>query len=116
MRSITTLIALAAALVPAVFALPASLVARQTFQIPTCGVDECLAWGLFDGCEPDNLGCLCSLEQSEVTRYVSVVQPCIDGEPGLSTCSEGAIFQYKDLLETVCDKQFGKVAVFPETT
>lgn len=38
MRSTTSYIALAVALVPAVVALPASLVARQTFQIPTCGV------------------------------------------------------------------------------
>jgi hypothetical protein len=31
------------------------------------------------------------MDQSEVTRYVSTVQPCIDGDAGKETCTDGAI-------------------------
>jgi hypothetical protein len=91
--------------------------------------------GTYKGCAPRDLVCLCRLDQSEVTDYVSIVQPCIDGNVGPDTCTKGAIYrelpraykydyniltrqsEYKDLLETVCaDDQFGnKVVEFPTT-
>eukprot|EP00299_Pterocystis_sp_00344_P002343 c12656_g1_i1.p2 GENE.c12656_g1_i1~~c12656_g1_i1.p2 ORF type:complete len:115 (+),score=3.93 c12656_g1_i1:223-567(+) len=113
MKYIGTCLAMMAAVIPTIVAFPMTSFARQYIP-PTCGAEQCLAWGLFDGCEPENLGCLCSLEQSEVTRYVAVVQPCIDGEPGEDECTVGAIAQYKQLLRDTCDQQFGKTAVFPE--
>ncbi|KAF2029982.1 hypothetical protein EK21DRAFT_112461 [Setomelanomma holmii] len=114
MKCIGTSLALMAAAIPTIVAFPMTTFARQYIP-PTCGVDQCLAGGLFDGCKPADLGCLCSLEQDEVTRYVSVVQPCIDGAPGKDECTAGAIAQYKQLLRNTCDQQFCKTAIFPET-
>ncbi|KAF2124144.1 hypothetical protein P153DRAFT_390694 [Dothidotthia symphoricarpi CBS 119687] len=105
----TTAIAFFAAVLPAV-CLPT---ARQ-FNLPTCGAETCLTDGVFDACAPGDLACLCTLEQSEVTRYVETVQSCLDGEAGQAACTAGAIYQYKDLLKTVCaTEQFGnKTVVF----
>ena len=57
--------------------------------------EECLVATnkLFDGCEPSDLACLCRLEQSEVTRYVETVQPCLNGDIGREKCTTGAIFR-----------------------
>ncbi|KAF3035707.1 hypothetical protein E8E12_007125 [Didymella heteroderae] len=107
-----TYFAVIAAAVPAVLSLPASLVSRQ-FTVPSCGAAACLpstnpslngtyvATGASNGTAPSDLGGICSLPQDDVTRYVETVQPCIDSEPG-KVCSAGAIYQYKDLLKTVC--------------
>ncbi|KAF2625686.1 hypothetical protein BU25DRAFT_297929, partial [Macroventuria anomochaeta] len=100
-----------AAAVPAVWSLPAGLVARQ-FQVPTCGAETCLAStngtfvaaGAPNGTAPNDLAKICSLPQEDVTRYVQTVQPCIDGDAGNKTCTAGAIYQYKDLLKTECMK------------
>ncbi|KAH7371565.1 hypothetical protein BKA66DRAFT_423905 [Pyrenochaeta sp. MPI-SDFR-AT-0127] len=111
-------LAVIAAILPAVWSLPAELAVRQ-YKLPTCGAEYCLVEtpGLFDACAPSDLACLCSLEQSEVTRYVSTVQPCLDGVAGEATCTPGAIYQYKDILTLVCSgERFGaKVVAFPPT-
>jgi hypothetical protein len=49
--------------------------------------------GAFDACATNDLACLCSLDQSEVTRYVDTVQPCIDGDAGREACTAGAIYR-----------------------
>jgi hypothetical protein len=89
--------------------------------------------GLFDGCATNDLACLCRLDQPEVARYVTAVQPCIDGDAGHIACTDGGIQgesltrlymkmehanmvpEYKDVLRNVCNtEQFGyKQAVFP---
>lgn len=105
----TTFITVIAAAVPAVWSLPAS-VALRSFAIPTCGAETCLAStnGTFvttvapNGTAPNDLGRICSLPQEDVTRYVQTVEPCIDGDAGKNACTPGAIYQYKDLLKTVC--------------
>jgi len=99
-----------AAAVPAVWSLPAS-VASRSFVIPTCGAETCLAstngnfvaTGAPNGIAPNDLGRICSLPQEDVTRYVETVKPCVDGDVGKKACTPGAIYQYKDLLETVCE-------------
>jgi hypothetical protein len=60
-----------------------------------CAQKTCLdaTNGLFDACEPHDLKCLCSLKQSEITRYVEMVQPCIDGDEGSDICTDGAIYR-----------------------
>ncbi|CAO2652278.1 Nn.00g005610.m01.CDS01 [Neocucurbitaria sp. VM-36] len=113
MKFNNAVLAFIAAALPTVWSLPAQLDVRQN-KLPTCGAETCLTEtpGLFDACEPNDLGCLCSLQQSEVTRYVGTVQPCIDGEPGKVACTDGARYQYKDLLKQVCaSDQFGNKAV-----
>jgi len=118
MKFRSTTLAILATVLPAAWSLPAELPVRQ-FKLPTCGAESCLVEtpGLFDACTAGDLGCLCTLEQSEVTRYVSIVQPCLDGDVGKATCTDGAIYQYKDLLKTVCaSDQFGnKVVEFSPT-
>jgi hypothetical protein len=47
--------------------------------------------GLFDGCATNDLACLCRLDQPEVARYVTAVQPCIDGDAGHIACTAGGI-------------------------
>ncbi|UPX10361.1 uncharacterized protein EKO05_0001025 [Ascochyta rabiei] len=106
---ITAYVAVIAAAVPAVWSLPSGLVAKS-FKVPTCGAETCLAssngtfiaTGASNGTAPSDLGQLCSLPQEDVTRYVQTVQPCIDGDAGRANCTEGAIYQYKDLLKSVC--------------
>ncbi|KAL5113235.1 hypothetical protein ACEQ8H_008902 [Pleosporales sp. CAS-2024a] len=41
-----------------------------------------------------------AMKQSDITRYVATVQPCLDGKEGQDNCTDGAICQYKDLLTT----------------
>jgi hypothetical protein len=55
-----------------------------------------VADGYFDRCAPGNLVCLCNLEQSEVTRYVNTVQPCLDASlkvTGEAGCTAGAVYR-----------------------
>lgn len=93
-------IAVIAAAVPAVWSLPAGLVARQ-FRVPTCGAETCLAstngtfaaTGASNGTAPYDLAGICSLPQEDVTRYVQTVQPCIDGDAGKQACTAGAIYR-----------------------
>ncbi|KAF9700930.1 hypothetical protein EKO04_001147 [Ascochyta lentis] len=102
-------IAVIAAAVPAVWSLPSGLITKS-FKVPTCGAETCLAssngtfiaTGASNGTAPNDLGRLCSLPQEDVTRYVQTVQPCIDGDAGKAACTEGAVYQYKDLLKSVC--------------
>ncbi|KAH9880967.1 hypothetical protein J1614_001460 [Plenodomus biglobosus] len=101
------------AVLPAARSLPNDLSIRQ-FKLPTCQAEACLATtnGTFDACPPSDLACLCSLNQPEIARYVSMVQPCIDGDEGQAACTDGARYQYKDVLKTVCaSKQFGNKTV-----
>lgn len=115
MKFSTSYIAVFAAVFPTVWSLPTAPSARQ-FKPPTCGAEQCLAAtnGEFDACKPNDLACLCRLEQSEVTRYVETVQPCINGDIVPKSCTAGAIYQYKDLLKTVCaSKESGnKIVAF----
>lgn len=91
-------IALVTAAAPAVWSLPASIVARQ-FKVPTCGAETCLAstngtfvaTGASNGTAPNDLGRICSLPQNDVTRYVQTVQPCIDNAEETKKCTAGAI-------------------------
>ncbi|EMD92844.1 hypothetical protein COCC4DRAFT_170205 [Bipolaris maydis ATCC 48331] len=87
-------------LLPAVWSVPTN----YTNKLPTCGANECLTDGYFDGCAPGNLVCICNLEQDDVDRYVKTVQPCLDGEPGKKACTLGAVANYKQLLADVCSK------------
>lgn len=116
MRFYNVSLAIIAAVLPVSWSLPAELAVRQ-FKVPTCAAEQCLVEtpGLFDACAPSDLACLCSLDQCEVTRYVSTVQPCLDGAAGKAACTAGAIDQYKDLLKSVCaGERFGsKVVDFP---
>lgn len=108
MKTFAYIVVIAAA-VPAVWSLPSGLVTKQ-FKVPTCGAETCLAatngtfvaTGASNGTAPNDLGRLCSFPQEDVTRYVQTVQPCIDGDAGKSVCTAGAIYQYKDLLKSVC--------------
>jgi hypothetical protein len=61
----------------------------------TSSQEVCLAEtnGLFDACAPNNLACLCSLDQDELSRYVSIIQLCIDGDVGHTECTDGAIYR-----------------------
>jgi hypothetical protein len=90
MRLSTSPLAIVAALLPAVHGFPTS----EPFKVPTCASEQCLTTtnGRFDDCKTDDLVCLCDLEQTEVTRYVSTVQPCIDGKAGHNACTGGAIW------------------------
>lgn len=115
----TSYIALIAAAIPSVWSLPTSLAARQ-FKVPTCGAEACLAstGGSFvasnasNGTSPSDLKALCSLPQADVDEYVKTVQPCIDGEEGKAACTEGAIYQYKQLLQDECAKPvYGNITV-----
>jgi hypothetical protein len=41
------------------------------------------------------------MNQSELTRYVTLVQPCIDGQEGRDDCTDGAIYrEYSTDLST----------------
>ncbi|KAH5659173.1 hypothetical protein HBI51_021060 [Parastagonospora nodorum] len=113
MKYASIVITMVGTITPAVLCLPATSFTRQ-FQLPTCGAETCLTAtnGLFNACEPHNLACLCSMEQKGISDYVTLVQPCIDGDAGHDLCTEGAIYQYKDLLTTVCaDDYFGNKVV-----
>ncbi|KAF1840333.1 uncharacterized protein K460DRAFT_410927 [Cucurbitaria berberidis CBS 394.84] len=118
MKLTTTTLAVLAAVIPTIWSLPTELALRE-YKLPTCGAESCLVQTaeVFDACAPSDLACLCTLEQSEVTRYVNTVQPCIDGDAGKAACTDGARYQYKDLLKSVCaDDRFGNKAVeFPPT-
>ncbi|CAA9959263.1 hypothetical protein CFE70_010609 [Pyrenophora teres f. teres 0-1] len=97
-------------ILPAVWTLPTNLLRES--KLPTCGASQCLATtnGLFDGCAPGDLTCICTLEQSEVDRYVTTVQPCLDGEPGKKACTAGAVANYKQLLARVCkEPEYGSL-------
>ncbi|CBX95859.1 hypothetical protein LEMA_P030110.1 [Plenodomus lingam JN3] len=101
------------AVLPTAWSLPNNLSIHQ-FKLPTCAAASCLKStnGLFDGCPPSDLACLCRLEQTEIARYVSTVQTCIDGDEGKAACTEGARYQYKSVLKTVCaNEQFGNKTV-----
>ncbi|KAF2821611.1 hypothetical protein CC86DRAFT_98507 [Ophiobolus disseminans] len=117
MKFTTTLFAVLAAVAPTASSLPSDPSARQN-KIATCAAETCLTTtnGQFNGCATNDLVCLCKLEQAEVSRYVSVVQPCIDGDAGHKACTAGGIYTYKDVLKNVCDtEEFGyKKAIFPE--
>jgi hypothetical protein len=103
-----------ATILPAVWSLPTNLFLRQTESNPlaTCGAvrpyhqtpkhhtnegkqHNCVTDGDFGGCAPGRLDCLCKLEQREVTRYVTAVQPCLDASPeasGTDKCSPGGVY------------------------
>ncbi|KAH8726396.1 hypothetical protein GQ44DRAFT_613730 [Phaeosphaeriaceae sp. PMI808] len=84
-----------AAIIPAVLSLPTTLLPRQTFIQPTCGAGLCLADTNyeFEGCNPVNAECLCSLDQSDIEDFVSVVEPCIDREVDVAEkCTAGGIY------------------------
>ncbi|KAF2850319.1 hypothetical protein T440DRAFT_110920 [Plenodomus tracheiphilus IPT5] len=113
MKVTNTTLAVFLAVLPAVWSLPNDLSLRQ-FKLPTCKAASCLSTtnGTFDACPPSDLGCLCSLNQTEINRYVNIVQPCIDGDEGRANCTYGARYQYKDVLKTVCaSEQFGNKTV-----
>ncbi|KAF1919275.1 hypothetical protein BDU57DRAFT_527322 [Ampelomyces quisqualis] len=115
---LNTILAVITTIAPATLALP-SILSANSFKIPTCGAEACLAKtnGTFDACTPNDLACLCRLDQSRLDTYVATVQPCIDGAVGHNTCTDGAIYQYKDVLTTVCaDDAFGhkKVSFAPK--
>jgi len=111
MKLSSTTLGIFLTMLPAVWSLPTDLSIRQ-FKLPTCAADTCLTDGTFDACPPSDLACLCKLDQAEVTRYVSTVQSCIDGEKGKQACTDGARYQYKDVLKTVCaSEQFGNKIV-----
>ncbi|KAH7392316.1 hypothetical protein DE146DRAFT_758044 [Phaeosphaeria sp. MPI-PUGE-AT-0046c] len=116
MKYSTALLAVASITCPSTIAFPTAVSARG-YKLPSCGATTCLEEtnGFFDDCEPFQLGCLCSLSQTEVTRYISIVQPCIDGKVGPERCTDGGIYQYKDLFSTVCaEERFGnKTVEFP---
>ncbi|EOA83374.1 hypothetical protein ACJQWK_00099 [Exserohilum turcicum] len=108
-------------LLSAAWAMPTN--SNYTNKLPTCGANECLTDGYFDGCAPGNLVCLCNLDQPEVDRYVKTVQPCLDGPPGKASCTAGAVANYKQLLTSVCWKpEYGSLnktvvwAPTPEST
>ncbi|KAI8938577.1 hypothetical protein NX059_004456 [Plenodomus lindquistii] len=120
MKLAGTTLATLLTVLPAAWSLPNNLSIRQ-FKLPTCKAESCLATtnGTFGACPTSDLACLCSLNQTEVTRYVSIVQPCIDGNEGKAACTDGARYQYKDILKTVCaSAQFGNKTVefAPNTT
>ncbi|EDU44414.1 CFEM domain containing protein [Pyrenophora tritici-repentis] len=97
---------------PAVYTLPTTHLLSRQSKLPTCGATKCLATtnGLFDGCAPGDLVCICTLEQSEVDRYVSTVQPCLDGEAGKAECTAGGVANYKQLLAKVCmEPEYGSL-------
>jgi hypothetical protein len=63
----------------------------------TCDQEQCLngTSGLFDGIPPSNLTALCGLDQSEVTRYVGIMQPClgtIKNANGGPVCTAGGVW------------------------
>jgi hypothetical protein len=60
------------------------------FQQEMCLVDTS---GIFDGCAPYDLVCLCNLDEDELSRYVTTVHPCIDGPLGSEMCTDGAIYR-----------------------
>ncbi|KAF2195653.1 hypothetical protein K469DRAFT_544981 [Zopfia rhizophila CBS 207.26] len=76
----------------------------NSFPVPTCGVEKCLFDGVFYGCRPIDLVCLCKKEQEVVDRYVGLIRPCLEGHVG---CTDGAAAQYKQLLTDVCET-FGR--------
>jgi hypothetical protein len=116
MKATTAYVAFLAAIVPAAWSLPTNAV-RQ-FKPSTCGAEQCLngTSGLFDGVPPSNLTALCGLDQSEVTRYVGIMQPClgtIKNANGGPVCTAGGVWEYKYLLTSECTRQ-GKNATFPQ--
>lgn len=116
MKYSTALLAVASTMFPSIFAFPASVAARG-FELPSCGATTCLdeTNGFFNDCKPSDLGCLCSLDQAEIDRYISIVSPCVDNKIGRERCTDGGIYQYKDLFATVCaEERFGnKTVKFP---
>ncbi|KAF2789228.1 hypothetical protein K505DRAFT_328388 [Melanomma pulvis-pyrius CBS 109.77] len=101
-------ITLASVVVALAATVPAAV---SAFKIPTCGASACLPDGVFNTCEPADLGCLCSQDQSSIDEYVGLVTPCLESEERKWACTEGALYQYKDLLVHVC-KGMGKAVVW----
>lgn len=108
---LSMIVAVIVAAAPVAFAFPSDAIARQ-IKIATCAAvsiletdnnvpanpfmqEMCLSStnDLFDGCAPNDLVCLCRLDQPEVTRYVTAVQPCIDGDAGHEACTDGGIWR-----------------------
>lgn len=112
MQFSSTLLALLATAVPAVWSLPTSIPA-EPHGVPSCAADLCLqdepVPGLFDSCNPSDLGCICGQQQDEVARFVDKVQTCIDNPAqGGKACTAGGRYEYKSLLAKVCQDTFGK--------
>ncbi|KAL6711713.1 hypothetical protein ACN47E_004647 [Coniothyrium glycines] len=111
MKFSSAIFALIATAAPAAWSLPA-----EPKPVPTCAAEQCLQGepipGLFDGCAPNKLDCICGQNQTEVTRYVKTVQKCIDDKNiGGKACTAGAQYNYKSLLTDVC-KSAGKNATW----
>ncbi|KAF2711387.1 hypothetical protein K504DRAFT_465151 [Pleomassaria siparia CBS 279.74] len=77
----------------------------DAYKLPSCGAANCLPDGLFYTCDPSDLKCLCTQPQNRVDEYVRAVKPCLESEERKASCTDGALFQYKDLLVTVCESE-----------
>lgn len=116
MKFNNSIIALLTSALPAVLSLPTNL-PGEPHPVSSCAAPLCLQSestpGLFNSCNPSDLGCICSQPQSEVSRFVGIVEKCIDDKNlGGKACTAGGRYEYKSLLVKVCKESYGKTVAW----